>query len=306
MPVNNGANPGHRRSIRLQGYDYAQAGVYFVTMCTQDRALMFGEVVAGQMRLSEFGGCAVRWWDDIPRHFPSVAVESFVVLPNHIHGIIVLAGVAGAVVGAGFATSGAGRPRPYTDSEALTGRKADAVGGGGANRDGPDRNNAADALTGAEGHGDSETPGATSPLVGAGSLRPGGYRDVAPVALIGEIDLPDATTEGRGMSLVGAGSPRPEINQPLPGDAQHRPVALGSVVAYFKYQSAKQINVLRQTPAAPVWQRNYYEHVIRDETSLKRIRQYIADNPARWALDRDNPLATDKEAEDAWLGSLNL
>jgi hypothetical protein len=69
-------------------------------------------------------------------------------------------------------------------------------------------------------------------------------------------------------------------------------------MAYFKYQSTKQINALRQTPAARVWQRNYYEHIIRNQASLNRIRQYIRDNPARWAFDRDNPMAVFPEPGD--------
>jgi len=75
---------------------------------------------------------------------------------------------------------------------------------------------------------------------------------------------------------------------------------LGNVVAYFKYQSAKHLNALRQIPAAPVWQRNYYEHIIRNEESLNRIRQYILNNPARWAFDRENPRATAPEPADLW------
>jgi putative transposase len=65
--------------------------------------------------------------------------------------------------------------------------------------------------------------------------------------------------------------------------------SLGQIVAYFKYHSAKQINLQKQTPGAPFWQRGYYEHVIRDDESLNRIREYIATNPRRWAMDRENP-----------------
>jgi REP element-mobilizing transposase RayT len=63
---------------------------------------------------------------------------------------------------------------------------------------------------------------------------------------------------------------------------------LGQIVAYFKYQGAKAINAHRATPGAPVWRRSYYEHVIRDEPSLQRIRQYIRDNPWAWATDPEN------------------
>ena len=73
--------------------------------------------------------------------------------------------------------------------------------------------------------------------------------------------------------------------------ADRRRMLLSKVVGRFKMVSAKQINVQRDTPGVPVWQRNYYEHIVRDEESLNRIRQYIADNPAQWEFDRENPAA---------------
>jgi len=76
---------------------------------------------------------------------------------------------------------------------------------------------------------------------------------------------------------------------------------LGQVVAYFKYQSTKRINEIRSTPGAPIWQRNYYEHIIRDEHALQRIRDYIATNPLRWALDRENPARLATDGFDRWL-----
>lgn len=65
---------------------------------------------------------------------------------------------------------------------------------------------------------------------------------------------------------------------------------LGQIVAYYKYQTAKRINELRGTPGLPFWQRNYWEHVVRDEIDLNRIRQYIANNPLRWHEDQLNPI----------------
>ena len=61
------------------------------------------------------------------------------------------------------------------------------------------------------------------------------------------------------------------------------------MVAYFKYQSTKHINIMRGTPGIPIWQRNYYEHIIRNDESMNRIREYIINNPRQWALDRENP-----------------
>ena len=82
-------------------------------------------------------------------------------------------------------------------------------------------------------------------------------------------------------------------------DAQH---GLSEIIRAFKTFSARHINEARHTPGGPVWQRNYFEHVIRDEESLNRIRQYILDNPARWQFDRENPAVISPESEAAWRG----
>jgi REP element-mobilizing transposase RayT len=83
----------HRRSIRLQGYDYRQAGGYFVTIVTQGREMLFGEVVNGEMELNPAGEMIVRWWLELPNKFPNVNVDIFMPMPNHFHGVIfILAG----------------------------------------------------------------------------------------------------------------------------------------------------------------------------------------------------------------------
>lgn len=80
----------HRRSLRLKGYDYSMAGAYFVTICTQDRACLFGDVAAGEMRLNEAGQMVTTLWESIAVRFSSVEIDQFVVMPNHLHGILVL------------------------------------------------------------------------------------------------------------------------------------------------------------------------------------------------------------------------
>jgi putative transposase len=80
-----------------------------------------------------------------------------------------------------------------------------------------------------------------------------------------------------------------------------RPRSLGSFLSGFKSATTKRINDLRRT-SVHVWQRNYYEHVIRDENSLQRIREYIVNNPQRWDSDRENPMAANPEAKGVWLG----
>lgn len=96
------------------------------------------------------------------------------------------------------------------------------------------------------------------------------------------------------VSIVGAGSPRPDlpqnVNEILGGETPPlRLVTLGQIVGYFKYQSTKRINQSRNTPGEPVWQRNYYERVIRDESEWHTMGQYIIDNPLKWADDENHP-----------------
>ncbi|MDR0873540.1 MAG: transposase [Prevotellaceae bacterium] len=78
----------HRRSIRLRNYDYSQAGLYFVTICVQNHECIFGAITDGEMILNEYGKTANDCWLDIQQHYPNVALHEFVVMPNHIHGII--------------------------------------------------------------------------------------------------------------------------------------------------------------------------------------------------------------------------
>jgi REP element-mobilizing transposase RayT len=78
----------HRRSIRLPGYDYSQEGAYYVTVVVQGRECLFGEIVDGKMHLNEYGKIVQKWWEEIPIHFPNVELGAFVIMPNHVHGII--------------------------------------------------------------------------------------------------------------------------------------------------------------------------------------------------------------------------
>ena len=88
-----------RKSPRLQGYDYASEGAYFVTICTQNRAYLFGDVVDGEMMLNTLGCIVETCWEDLPNHYHNIQLDAFVVMPNHIHGIIF---ISNHDVGAGF------------------------------------------------------------------------------------------------------------------------------------------------------------------------------------------------------------
>ena len=80
----------HRQSIRLKGYDYSSAGAYFITAVLQHRRHLFGRVCEGGMQLSEAGKIAQRCWEEIPDHFPLTAVDEFVIMPDHMHGIVII------------------------------------------------------------------------------------------------------------------------------------------------------------------------------------------------------------------------
>ena len=187
------------------------AGAYLVTICTQDRACLFGDVEAGAMRLNEAGQMVAALWDGLAARLSGVEIDRFVVMPNHLHGILVLDADAG-----GAKTEGA------------TTRVAPTNGG----------------LVGA-------------PLVGAPATNGG------PV----------------GAPLVGA------------------PSRLGDIVGAFKSLATTGYIGGVKAKGWPefrgrLWQRNYYVHIIRDESALNRIRRYVDDNPARWEFDDENPLKT--------------
>ena len=78
----------HRRSIRLKGYDYSQEGAYYVTIVTWRRDFLFGDIVNQEMMLSPYGEIVQKWWEEIPVHFSNVETGAFVIMPNHVHGII--------------------------------------------------------------------------------------------------------------------------------------------------------------------------------------------------------------------------
>ena len=80
----------HRRSIRLKNYDYSQPGGYFITICTQNRECYFGHIKNGSVVLSPMGEMAHHLWLEIPRHFDHVKIDAFIVMPNHVHGILMI------------------------------------------------------------------------------------------------------------------------------------------------------------------------------------------------------------------------
>jgi REP element-mobilizing transposase RayT len=152
----------HRQSIRLKGYDYYQPGVYFITIVSKDRENLLGEIVNGEVHLSEWGQIAASTWEDLVNHNPGVGLDAYVVMPNHLHGIVII-------------------------------------------------------------------------------------KELNPISSLPEI------------------------------------------IRQFKTYSARRINQKRRMAGIAVWQRNYYDHIIRNQNDLERVRQYIQNNPQQWCDDAENP-----------------
>ncbi|MBI5485023.1 MAG: hypothetical protein HY888_11260 [Deltaproteobacteria bacterium] len=91
----------HRRSIRLQEYDYSVNGAYFVTICTHDREGLFGSICDGEMELNEAGRMVAEWWLKLSEQFSHVTADEYVIMPNHFHGIIVIADELNHITGRG-------------------------------------------------------------------------------------------------------------------------------------------------------------------------------------------------------------
>jgi len=183
----------HRRSVRLNGYNYSSKGLYFVTVCTQDRKCLFGEIIEQQIHLNDYGNIVQNEWLKTTMVRLNVTLDKFVIMPNHVHGIIIITN--------------------RTD-----------------------------------------------------------HTDIS-------------KTDRRGVLQYA-----PTIRFRSPSQT------IGSIIRGFKSTATKQINILRKTPVRahcntplPIWQRNYYEHIIRDEGELNRIRQYVIDNPLNWDSDKENP-----------------
>lgn len=170
----------HRRSIRLQDYDYTQPGGYFITIVTHQRDCIFGTIANREMQLNSLGIIADECWRAIPEHFPNVELGAYVVMPNHVHGIIVIRSDASA----------------------------------------------------------SERRGTI-------------YR---------------APTE------------------------QYQKPVIGSIPTIIRtYKAAVTRRIGRECNATGIWQRNYYERIIRNHEEWDRIHRYIESNPSRWAEDQENP-----------------
>jgi putative transposase len=230
----------HRRSVRLKDYDYAQPGAYFVTVCTQERACLFGHVVNGEMRLNDAGEIVREEWFNTAAIRPYVRLngDECVVMPNHMHAIVwIVDNDADISNGRGV--------WPYAQNGVAGIANDDAI------------------------------------ITNVAGVSPYATQDIA--RIVGD----DVGATGRSPETSCTSSPDGRSPASSPNGPKHG--SIGAIMAGFKSVTAKRINQMRDMPGTKVWQRNYHEHVIRDEAALDAIRQYIMGNTARWAEDPENP-----------------
>jgi len=187
---------------------------------THGREPLFGKVVYGEMVLNAYGKIVESTWHDLVNHNPDIGLDEFVVMPNHIHGIIVI----------------------FTPVEAGS-QPARETGAGFSLRE----------------------------------EREGAQRSREPAQLI-----------RAGFSLREEREGAQRSREPAPTITK-RKISLPEIVRQLKTFSAKRINALRGTPGVPVWQRNYYDRVIRSDREHEEIAAYIANNPANWLTDAERP-----------------
>ncbi|QIR36062.1 transposase [Tolypothrix sp. PCC 7910] len=197
----------HRRSIRLPGYDYTQIGAYFTTICTYKKQCWFGNVVNGEMQYNQLGVIAYKFWQALPRRFSHIRLDAFVVMPNHLHGILII-------------------------TDAMEARQSQSF---------PSADNFSD----------------TVPLQNNNNQK------------------------------------NEQFGKPIAG-------SITTIIRGFKSAVTKRINLMRKNPYPPIWQRDYYESIIRQDR-LDNVRQYIINNPCAWTEDEENPARQPHEQLDLGL-----
>ncbi len=291
----------HRRSIRLKEYDYSQAGAYFVTFVTHGRQCLFGHVDDdGIMHHNEWGMIVAECWMDIPRHFPHVTLDEWVVMPNHVHGILVFHatgdGGGRAAGGGGRRGMGDGGAPPWGEaSAAITNHGSNERGGADASplhpdpvvgRDAVDRDTSGSGMADREHHA-GPTPGPHLPGHTPGhpiGTRPGSVGAV--IQNVKSVSTRRIRAQVRRRGEASASPQPPDNTTEIAADASPSPQPPDNTT-----EIAADASPSPQPPNAPyaIWQRNYHDHVIRDPDSLDRIRRYIRDNPRQWAVDMENP-----------------
>lgn len=191
-----------KNSLRLENYNYSNSGAYFITICSYKRKEIFGEIENGLMHLNNVGKIIQTSWYQIPENYDNIKLDDFVIMPNHIHGII---WIVGAI-----------HESPETNHKI---------------RQMPETN-----------HTIHESP------------------------------EDDPSQNNR-------------VIRELPLRIERRKMLLSKIIGRFKMNSSKLINNICNSKGAHVWQRSYYDHIIRNEEDLNNTKQYIQNNPLNWETD---------------------
>jgi len=251
-------NLPYRKSIRLKGWDYRNPGLYFVTICTKNRRHHFGEIRDGMMGFTVPGALANYYWTKIVDQFPSVILDEHIVMPNHIHGII---GITETPDDENVGPAIYGGPENQATAP-MDGGRTDNTDSDSVISDGTDAMNRVPTESPSTGTQPTKPPTAGSPI----------HRD-------------PATNVDTGLSKTNPKKSKGGItkdNNPMLYKTH-----LGKIVRWFKGRCTYEIRDRDYHGFA--WQSKFYDHIIRNEKSLKNIRQYIFDNPLRWQIDRENP-----------------
>jgi putative transposase len=227
-------NIHHRCSIRLKGYDYSKEGLYFITICVQDRACLFGEIVgvtlvvaqntdtqntdAPVMILNDAGKMVESEWLKLPERFKNIELHEYVVMPNHFHAILEIVGTVGATL-------------VVAQNNVVAINDLVAQNNNTVNHD------------------------------------MGQPQGIAPNEMVNQNGQPQGIA--------------PTANAPTVGDMMD---AFKSISTVEYIRGVKTLGW--ESFNGKLWQRNYYEHIIRDEQSYQRIAEYIINNPAKWADDK--------------------
>ncbi len=293
----------HRRSIRLKEYDYSQAGLYFIAVCTRNRLCLFGGIENEEMVLNDMGMMVKTIWDEIPPHYPGIEIGEFVVMPNHVHGIIALVGAGPracpdqanhemqsvGVFPRGYPNPNAG-PIPHQTENNGQSVRVPPCGYPNPNA-GPiphqTENNGQSVRVSPRGYPNPNAglmPHQTENNGQSVGVSPRGY----PNPNAGPMPH---QTENNGQSVRVPPCGHPNLH--LPGQPQGvaPTLALPDIVHRFKTMTTKRYtDGVKQYGWSPfpgkLWQRNYYEHIIRDDESHHRISEYIRTNPLRWREDK--------------------
>jgi REP element-mobilizing transposase RayT len=249
----------HRRSIRLQDYDYSQEGLYFITICCYDKECLFGEIVNGQVVLNNEGKIAYNEWNRTPEIRKNVSLGEFVIMPNHIHGIITINYIDILHTPKNQQNTDMFRDVLHTPKNQQNTDMCRGVLHTPKNQQNPDVR-----------RGVLHTPkNQQNPDVRRGVLHtPKNIGNISNINIISNL------TKQEGV-----------CNTPLQSPSQ----TIGAIVRGYKSSVTKQINSIRSGTNRQIWQRNYWEHVIRNEKSYYKIAEYIINNPSKWDEDSLNP-----------------